>query len=123
MRIKKRKNATLICKLCGAKETPNTYFTAPSMWRKEMCFSCDLWTRRAEELKTYPEHTIAIANGTYYCIGDENTNGIRGFGGAKVKITFNDGTEIISTNLWCGGDIPDHLRTLLPDNAKLEWLH
>lgn len=123
MLIKKGKDATLVCRICGDKETPNHYYNAASMWHNEMCFGCDFWQTRASQDKSYPEHTIVIANGIHYIIGDEDDKGFRGFGGSRVKVKFNDGTERLSTNLWCQGDIPQQFKHLFPDNAKLEWLH
>lgn len=46
----------------------------------------------------------------------------KGFGGAKTRITFNDGRVIECDNVWFQGDIPHRFWKLMPDNAVLEWL-
>ena len=43
---------------------------------------------------------------------------IRGFSGRKHVIKFFDGREIVSTNLWYNGEIPESHRELLPNNAE-----
>ena len=60
-----------------------------------------------------------ISNGIAYTIGDEDADS-RGFGGSRFHIIFNDGREVDSTNLWCGGHIPERFRDRLPDNATTE---
>lgn len=108
------------CPVCG--EKLGRYWSDISTIKSEgMCFSCSIWSKRLKELKTLPEHTIAIIDGTYYSIGDEDSkSSFRGFGGARFQIEFNDGYKVITTNLWCGGDIPLYWRDKLPNNAKFE---
>jgi hypothetical protein len=60
----------------------------------------------------------ARIDGVHYMVGDEKAGPfMRGFGGSKFHITFNDGRQVTTTNLWCQGDIPKALRDKLPDNA------
>lgn len=70
----------------------------------------------------YPNN-FTIVKGSHYTIGDENSTSSRGFAGAKVRIKFFDGREVISTNLWHNGTIPEEYKELFEDNATLEWLH
>ena len=71
----------------------------------------------------YP-NSFAIVNGVHYSIGNEDdTSPFRGFAGAKVRIKFFDGREIISTNMWHNGTIPEEYKKFFKDNATLEWLH
>lgn len=55
--------------------------------------------------------------GNHYTVGDENAKGMRGFGGVKFRIKFNDGTVVTTTNLWHQGKIPTPLQNELPNNA------
>jgi hypothetical protein len=41
-----------------------------------------------------------------------------GFGGTEYRIRMHDGREISSNNLWTQGDIPEHFRDRLQDNAE-----
>lgn len=106
-----------LCKLCGS---------PIEFWREDedTCFSCDLWTIRQTEV-SLPETVIAEdGNGgrTFYSIGDENCKSpFRGFGGAHVTIHFFDGRVVKSSNLWCGGDIPERFYDKYPINASIEW--
>lgn len=60
-----------------------------------------------------------MIDGTHYVIESENDN-FRGFGGARFQIEFNDGTKVITTNLWCQGEPKGYWRTQFPDNARFE---
>jgi len=65
---------------------------------------------------------IALVNRRIYSIGAENTKW-KGFGGAKIKVSFNDGREVITTNLWCGLDITEDWASMgLGDTASLEFV-
>ena len=99
---------TIICSICGREEDPSHWSNENEMRENQMCFECNLWHERAEKFKTLPEHEIAIIDGVYYSIDDEDSKSpFRGFGGARFQIEFNDGYKVVSTNLWCGGDIPE----------------
>ena len=54
-------------------------------------------------------------------IGDENsTDRFRGMDGQKHKNSFADprkGTEVITTNLWSQGNVPEKLHHLFPVQA------
>jgi hypothetical protein len=62
-----------------------------------------------------------VVKGCHYIIGAEKPTtprSWRGFGGDRYHIRFNDGREVVSTNLWCQGPIPAQFREQLPDNAE-----
>ena len=108
------------CRICGCEEHPNRFINAKDLIAECMCFSCDLWNRRVEEYKN-SAHSIPIIDGIYYSIGDEDSKSIsRGFGGARFQIEFNDGFKVVSTNLWCGSEVPEIWKDKLPDNARFE---
>lgn len=100
------------CK-CG-KTIENHYRNSDDLLEKGLCFSCNIWTERYEN---FSEEHLVIDN-TFYTLGEENAKDyFRGFGGAKFLI--KRGNEIITTtNLWCGGDIPERFKTILPNTAK-----
>lgn len=111
------------CKICGDIVDHDNFMDdyAIQMREEKLCFSCVLWKRREKLLKDDKDHSIAIIDGTYYTIGDEDSKEyFRGFGGARFQIEFNDGHRVVSTNLWCGGDVPAKWQDKLPNNAKFE---
>ena len=80
-----------------------------------ICVTCNFWL---DILPIKDKLYIVRVEGVHYTMGSENkTVSIRGFGGRKWVIKFNDGREVISTNLWDQGRIPEHFRERLPDNA------
>lgn len=90
-----------------------------SMKEQGECFECSLWRER---LSLLGNPDIAIIDGTFYTIGDENSEDpFRGFGGDKFVIRFKDGRQVITTNLWCGGEISEHWRPQFPNNADFDW--
>ena len=83
------------------------------------CFECALWRER---LSLVGNPDTAIIDGTFYTIGDEDSKDpFRGFGGDKFVIHFKDGREVVTTNLWCGGNISEAWKSLFPNNANFDW--
>lgn len=90
-----------------------------SMKERGECFECALWRDR---LPLVGNPDVAIIDGTFYTIGDENDpSPFRGFGGDKFVIKFKDGREVTTTNLWCGGNISDAWKSKFPNNADFDW--
>jgi hypothetical protein len=90
-----------------------------SMEEHGECFECSLWRKRLPLVKN---SNVAIIDGTFYTIGDENDpSPFRGFGGDEFVINFKDGRKVITTNLWCGGDISEYWKPQFPDNADFDW--
>ena len=79
------------------------------------CFYCSFWEEKVR-IKGDPNQTIV--NGEHYMVGSSTNGPIRGFGGADFSIEYFDGRRIECNNLWHQGEIPEHFRNRLPDNAK-----
>jgi hypothetical protein len=106
------------CPTCG-KEIGKSWSDEHSMKEKGECFECSLWRER---LSLVGNPDVAIIDGTLYTIGDENDpSPFRGFGGNKFVINFKDGRQVVTTNLWCGGEISEHWKPQFPDNADFDW--
>jgi hypothetical protein len=91
---------------------------------RRLCFTCNHWQGHIEKPGGI------IVKGTHYRCGEETkrdpwNRAFRGFGGSTFYIQMNNGTLLKSTNLWCQGNIPEHFKTRLPDNARFlteaEW--
>ena len=106
------------CPTCG-KELGTFVSDERSMRETGECFECALWRER---LPLVGNPDVAIIDGTFYTIGDENDpSPFRGFGGDKFVINFKDGRKVTTTNLWCGGDISEAWKSKFPDNADFDW--
>ena len=82
----------------------------------------EYWENILKDDALRPEHSVAIIDGHHYVIEDENSvDPLRGFGGDKFTITFNDGKVVITTNLWSQGKIPEDYVNLFPNNADFDW--
>lgn len=107
---------SITCKECG-KAVEQRYIpkTQKEMNRLSLCFTCLFWTEKLQ----YVNHPhVARIDGTQYVIGEEHQKyAPRGFGGLRFDIQFHDGRKVTTNNLWCNGDIPEHFRARLPDNA------
>ena len=104
------------CPTCGQEIWPDE---ENNMKENGECFECSLWRNR---LPLVGNPDVAIIDGTFYTIGDENDpSPFKGFGGDKFVINFKDGRQITTTNLWCGGDIPEHWKDKFPNNADFDW--
>ena len=109
------------CKICGQEEDISLFIHQDELEKKGVCFSCDLWQKRANNYQKEDKYLHPIIDGVYYTIDDENsTSHFRGFGGYQFQIEFKDGHRVISTNLWCGGDVPEIWQSKLPNNARFE---
>lgn len=85
------------------------------MLDKGFCHSCNGWDNRIS--KQHDENVI-IANHRYYTIYPDQNGGFRGYGGAEFKFQRDD-KLIVSHNVWSGGEVPQHMWDVLPDNATL----
>jgi hypothetical protein len=65
------------------------------------------------------EGTSIIAGGVCSHIAPEHLQGMRGYGGRCWRITYTDGREQRTSNLWHGGAVPEAYRDRLPDNATV----
>lgn len=85
---------------------------------EKLCHGCLFWSDYA---KTSSDPAHLVVNGYHYVISPDQPNGYRGFvghGGAEFLIKFSDGREVVSRNLWAQGQVPQHFRDRLPDNAE-----
>lgn len=83
---------------------------------EQLCFQCHHWTRLLPE-----RQNRVIVGGRHYMIEPElppRDRSLGGFGGQQWKIRFKDGREVVTTNLWHQGPIPERFRERLPDNAE-----
>lgn len=106
------------CKKCGV-EIDALHLDNP---KEELCFSCNFWQQQHDADLKCKDHEFAIIDGKHYRIGPEDAPAyFRGFGGDKFVIKFHDGTEVITTNLWYQGEIPDVFKKDMPNNADFCW--
>lgn len=106
------------CQICGTPE-PAFYIrdTRERLIRNRTCFTCDFWIARLHIHWANPEDSF-IWNGTAYLIRPDSKDGAwKGHGGRPFNITRNNGVTVTSRNVWCQGDVPDHFRWLLRDDA------
>jgi len=114
LKMRKEIKYKLNCIICN-KEIEESEYTNAVLCSSE-CFHINHWN---EMIKNKDSPKIARINREQYYIEDEDKNILfRGYSGRKFKIKFFDGREIISTNLWYNGEIPESHRELLPDNAE-----
>lgn len=95
-------------------------FGAPSLQRvmEHEEFIVRFWE---EKVAWLTRSDVARIDGDHYIVGAEDApNSMRGYGGRKFGIKFNDGRVVITTNLWHQGTIPEAWREKLPNNAV--WL-
>lgn len=112
--------AIITCRICGDTENSDHYIpeTKTALENKELCFSCLHWSEQHRlDQDERCEHKYAIINGTHYVLLPHTDGYFKGYGGKKFHIRFNDGFETTCDNLWCQGDIPEHWRDTMPDNA------
>lgn len=105
------------CRECGQIFSTNYQEdTKANILKDNICFTCYFWKSKLS-IKDDP-CTVRI-NGVHYFIGDNNSSkhAFKGFGGREFNIRFNDGRLVTTCNLWCQGDISDHFKERLPDNA------
>lgn len=109
----------IICEICGREFQKPCYYPPYDKVCME-CFGEKLWREREQE---YLEGaSYIIIDGNLYSDGGYKKNPSRyeflGHGDRIFKIKMNNGTEIVTNNLWCGGEIPETHRDILCDNAK-----
>ena len=92
-----------------------------------ICFTCDFWNKHVEHDKHPEEYKVPfVCNGEHYIADinpDHSKDYFKGFGGAKVEVTFLDTNEVhIYDNVWYQGEIPANFKKLFPDTAIMRWL-
>lgn len=106
----------LACALCDAPDSWH-YTNREAGLASGLCFSCFLWVQRADN----PE--IVTPDYGVYSIRSVGSASIprssKGFAGAKWVVHFDDGREVRTDDLWCGGFIPEWLRCRFTPNATV----
>ena len=102
------------CVICNKELEESSY--SHKVICNDKCFYIDFWN---DKVKIKDNKNTVRIDGKHYHIGNENSrSSFRGFGGDKCIIKFFDGREVVTTNLWHNGTIPESHKELLPDNAK-----
>ena len=102
------------CSSCGRLSTG----TKPGEHDKPLCYSCTEWIRRKNHIN---DPLVAIIKGVWYTVNirEGGPKSCKGFSGSLFEIAyFDDRPNRITTNLWQGGECPEHLKSEFPDNAK-----
>jgi len=105
-----------VCRECGRRES-GSWLIADKLKANHLCFDCQYWLEFLEP--RYAGLAVRVG-GLHYVIGSEDMPANRkAFSGKAWRIRFfDDGHEIVSTNLWCQGLIPAAFRERLPNNAE-----
>lgn len=80
-----------------------------TMDKHRVCFSCAFWINRTKD-----KNPIVI-DGVRYALGSGSAGGM---GGRKFTIKMNNGKIIETHDLWCRGDVPEHFKDRIKDNAE-----
>lgn len=109
------------CSLC--KKPYKNYYSgeiAEIMKEQDLCFTCALWTMHyLEDMKG--KRKYAIVNGNHYILEPHTSDDpkLRGSYGVLTKFRFlEDGHIETCDNVWHQGTIPEHFRSIMPDNAE-----
>lgn len=105
----------IICK----KEIEKSYYSNAILCSQE-CHTKNFWQEYVST-KNNPYHIVI--EGQHYVVGKEETIGFKGFNGKTFVILKNNKNLIVTTNLWCQGEIPLEFREKLPNNGMfLPWI-
>ena len=108
-----------VCKECGEHYHPS--MTGAKL-RPDLCFGCNFWMEKVEWSLDPQEAPYCIrVNGAHYNVGainPKNFRGFAGYGGTQFNIKTFDGRYFSTRNMWHQGDIPEHFKDRLPDNAE-----
>ena len=109
------------CRECGdVLDTQVPKAMADRIVHEQCCLDCLEWLRIVEDKDSGRCFT---ATGHHYTIAPDESKGrehLAGFGGARFRILFSDGREVVSRNIWHTGKVPAHFRERLPDNAVMQ---
>lgn len=111
----------LVCPVCG-KEHTQIYYSKHSGYEdlcgSKECYSTVYWV---DLIENYDNTRHFIINGSVYELGD-GKGWDKGFGGRKFIIRPNQfngdkSKDIVTTDLWLRGEVPNRFKKQLPDNA------
>lgn len=110
----------LVCPVCGKEHTKRYYGYGEyeDLCDNADCFEIVFWL---DIIEKYDNTKMFTINGAVYELGD-NKGWDKGFGGRKFIIRpdrFNGdkSKDIITTDLWFRGDVPNKFKKQLPDDA------
>lgn len=107
------------CKECRVTVNQAYWSYGDKLKAEQLCFYCSLWTER---LRKYSNPRVFVINANFYSYNDDLAKGtpksFAGFGGSRFNIHPLDGRPDVTThNLWHGGQVPEHFRDRLVNNA------
>lgn len=114
------------CEICKREIEKSSYMHA--VLCSSECFDRHFWNEKVSWMLagdvTEDGGIVVRCQGVHYVIESETSNsGFRGFSGHKLIWKFlqgpHKGKVILSTNVWCQGDIPQDYKDVLTDNACL----
>lgn len=83
-----------------------------------MCFECNFWSDVLRTANADPRMSLVDSETwSAYTAGPENAY-MKGFGGEKYFLVYNDGHVTETTNLWHRGTVPERWRERLPANGR-----
>lgn len=93
------------------------------MSENQACFNCNFWLEKIRWREREDPRAVVTSTFKHYRIGPDmspNDRSFGGFGGRRFVVTFHDGREVTTTNLWHQGTVPEHFRDRLQPNAELK---
>src|SRR5437879_2254589 len=102
-----KETSSFTCRRCG-KAVEDEFDTTPE---DGLCFECQFWAMQKGE------PVGLVIEGKHYRVG-LGWGPFRGFGGRRFVIETFDGRRVETDDLWVQGDIPEHFRAEMPDNAR-----
>lgn len=120
------KYADVKCRECGIVEDTSRTAGGLALKARGLCFDCNFWTEKVEWAEAGDlagTRKVARVKGRHYVISpDQSDLNSAGMGGRGFQVRFTAGphadAEVTTRNLWFQGEIPDHFRERLPDNAE-----
>lgn len=104
------------CKLCN--KTVSLAYTdgvRKELKERQLCFGCNFWYGLQYEI---PEEDRIIIDGEHYVIlPDSPQRKYSGYGGREFVIKRNDGSLVVTRNLWHQGSIPEQFKSRFTNNA------
>lgn len=107
----------LACVECGAPDECH-FAHRERLLAESLCFYCDLWRQRLAE---FADNQLVTESWNLCTVGDGRGPTL-GFGGRRWHITYLDGREQETNDLWSGGQIPEWFRDRFRVTATLQSL-